>query len=291
MRFWETPKYNSQELDKETGYYFYNARHYDAGIGRFVTPDTVIDGEYDTQGWNRYSYSKNNPIRYSDPTGHAVVDNNGMSSLGSLWNSVKETASDAVDAVKETASDIKNTIKESLTEAKDTIVGKIKSIGKTESPRDIVISVIEENYDDFNSQGQWSVGMRGHEIFDTKKGAFTVGDGDNGKKVWWREDNPSEGFEHPTDPGIYVKKKSPEGSRFPVALERIDDVGESSLREHRAYDSEGCVVTGLEEQGIEYNDESKRQIENGQKPEIEHKVIDRRDYFDQMLRPLPYNAN
>jgi RHS repeat-associated protein len=65
------PKYNSQELDKESGYYFYNARHYDPEIGRFVTADTVIDGELSTQGWNRYSYVHNNPIIYKDPTGHA----------------------------------------------------------------------------------------------------------------------------------------------------------------------------------------------------------------------------
>jgi len=66
------PKYNSQELDKESGYYFYNARHYDPEIARFVTPDTVIDGEYSTQGWNRFAYVHNNPIRYKDPTGHRV---------------------------------------------------------------------------------------------------------------------------------------------------------------------------------------------------------------------------
>ena len=63
------PKYNSQELDKETGYYYYNARHYDPEISRFITADSVIDGVYNTQGWNRYSYVKGNPIRYSDPTG------------------------------------------------------------------------------------------------------------------------------------------------------------------------------------------------------------------------------
>jgi len=67
------PKYNSQELDRESGYYFYNARHYDPEICRFVTADTVIDGEFDTQGWNRYSYCKNNPIRFKDPTGHELV--------------------------------------------------------------------------------------------------------------------------------------------------------------------------------------------------------------------------
>ena len=64
------PKYNSQELDKESGYYFYNARHYDPEIGRFVTPDTVIDGENSVQGWNRFAYCHNNPIVYKDPTGH-----------------------------------------------------------------------------------------------------------------------------------------------------------------------------------------------------------------------------
>lgn len=64
------PKYNSQELDRESGYYFYNARHYDPEICRFVTADTVIDGEFDTQGWNRFMYVKGNPIRYKDPTGH-----------------------------------------------------------------------------------------------------------------------------------------------------------------------------------------------------------------------------
>ncbi|MDY6845472.1 MAG: RHS repeat-associated core domain-containing protein, partial [Thermodesulfobacteriota bacterium] len=36
------PKYNSQELDKETNFYFYNARHYDPEIARFVTPDKVL---------------------------------------------------------------------------------------------------------------------------------------------------------------------------------------------------------------------------------------------------------
>jgi len=59
-------------LDKETGYYFYNARHYDPEIARFVTADSIIDGEFDTQGWNRFSYVKGNPILYKDPTGHKV---------------------------------------------------------------------------------------------------------------------------------------------------------------------------------------------------------------------------
>ncbi|WP_061231638.1 M91 family zinc metallopeptidase, partial [Leptospira noguchii] len=68
-----SPKYNSQELDRESGFYFYNARYYDPGIARFTSADTIIDGEFDTQGWNRFSYVKGNPIGAKDPTGHTLV--------------------------------------------------------------------------------------------------------------------------------------------------------------------------------------------------------------------------
>ena len=59
------PKYNSQELDRETSFYFYNARHYDPEICRFVTADTVVDGEYSASGWNRYMYVGGDPIGYN----------------------------------------------------------------------------------------------------------------------------------------------------------------------------------------------------------------------------------
>ncbi|WP_052603709.1 RHS repeat-associated core domain-containing protein, partial [Leptospira santarosai] len=65
-----SPKYNSQELDRESGFYFYNARYYDPEIARFTSADTIIDGEFDTQGWNRFSYVKGNPIGAKDPSGH-----------------------------------------------------------------------------------------------------------------------------------------------------------------------------------------------------------------------------
>ncbi|EPG83787.1 RHS repeat-associated core domain protein [Leptospira santarosai serovar Shermani str. 1342KT] len=68
-----SPKYNSQELDRESGFYFYNARYYDPGIARFTSADTIIDGEWDTQGWNRFSYVKGNPIGAKDPSGHDTV--------------------------------------------------------------------------------------------------------------------------------------------------------------------------------------------------------------------------
>ena len=65
-----TPKYNSQELDKESDLYYFNARHYDPELARFVSADTVIPEEDFSQSWNRYMYTRGNPITYKDPSGH-----------------------------------------------------------------------------------------------------------------------------------------------------------------------------------------------------------------------------
>jgi hypothetical protein len=48
----------------------FDARYYDATIGRFTQPDSIIPNIYNPQYLNRYSYVRNNPVRYTDPTGH-----------------------------------------------------------------------------------------------------------------------------------------------------------------------------------------------------------------------------
>jgi hypothetical protein len=53
------------------GLYFYNARWYDAGLGRFIQADTIVLDPGNPQSVNRYSYVLNNPLKYSDPSGHA----------------------------------------------------------------------------------------------------------------------------------------------------------------------------------------------------------------------------
>ncbi|BEH09273.1 RHS repeat-associated core domain-containing protein [Geobacter sulfurreducens subsp. ethanolicus] len=62
--------YTGQEWDSETNLYNYNARIYDPSLGRFLTPDTIVPNPEDPQSLNRYAYARNNPILYSDPTGH-----------------------------------------------------------------------------------------------------------------------------------------------------------------------------------------------------------------------------
>jgi len=63
-------KYTGQEQDQETGLYNYNARIYDPELGRFLTPDSIVQAPDDPQALNRYAYGRNNPINNTDPTGH-----------------------------------------------------------------------------------------------------------------------------------------------------------------------------------------------------------------------------
>lgn len=70
-------RFTGQYLDDESGLYYYGARYYDPGLGRFVTAD----------GWfinspeecaksplecNLYGYANNNPIKFTDPTGQCL---------------------------------------------------------------------------------------------------------------------------------------------------------------------------------------------------------------------------
>jgi RHS repeat-associated protein len=62
-------KYTGKELDGSTGLYFYEARYYDATLGRFISADTMVPNPSNPQDFNRYTYGNNNPILFNDPTG------------------------------------------------------------------------------------------------------------------------------------------------------------------------------------------------------------------------------
>ncbi len=110
------PKFNSQELDHESGFYYYNARYYDPEIARFVSPDSVIDGEYSPAGWNRYMYVKGNPVGVGDPSGNWSVQDfrNPLERMGNYlhgrgWNTNQEVAS----ARSSTERDVKKVLQRS----------------------------------------------------------------------------------------------------------------------------------------------------------------------------------
>ena len=63
-------KFTGQIFDAETGLYFYNARYYDPHLGRFTQPDPFVQIPDVPQTLNRYSYVRNSPVNYVDPSGH-----------------------------------------------------------------------------------------------------------------------------------------------------------------------------------------------------------------------------
>lgn len=49
-----------------------NGRLYDPLNGRMLSADNYVQGGLGTQGYNRYSYAGNNPLKYTDPSGEIV---------------------------------------------------------------------------------------------------------------------------------------------------------------------------------------------------------------------------
>ena len=62
------------------GLMYYNARWLDPALGRFSQADTIVPGGM--QGLDRYAYTFNNPLKYTDPSGHEICDADGN------WRSV-----------------------------------------------------------------------------------------------------------------------------------------------------------------------------------------------------------
>ena len=65
------------------GIYHYGARFYSPKIGRFLSADTIVPNPFDPQSLNRFSYVLNNPLRYTDPSGHMAWNENEGFSEGS----------------------------------------------------------------------------------------------------------------------------------------------------------------------------------------------------------------
>ena len=63
-------KFTGQRHDARTGLYFYGARDYHPGIGRFIQADSVVPDPSSSQAFNRYAYVYNSPLGYTDPGGN-----------------------------------------------------------------------------------------------------------------------------------------------------------------------------------------------------------------------------
>ncbi len=64
-------RFTGQKLDG-VGLQYFNARYYDPELGAFISPDTIVPDGGVVSDYNRYAYSRGNPLKFSDPSGHCV---------------------------------------------------------------------------------------------------------------------------------------------------------------------------------------------------------------------------
>ncbi|WP_438006555.1 RHS repeat-associated core domain-containing protein [Sorangium sp. So ce321] len=90
--------FTGKELDLSTGLYYHGARSYEPRLGVWLSPDPILDqytrgapngGVYDPIHLGLYTYTRNNPLRFVDPTGLAeeCVDGGCLSFVGPLDSS------------------------------------------------------------------------------------------------------------------------------------------------------------------------------------------------------------
>ena len=100
-------KFTGKELDDESGLYYFGARYYDAYLGRFVSVDEADGDNTHPQGWNRYAYALNNPLRYEDPNGDTALEavyGFAQGALGSItFGTLPHTAPMSTDSADQRA--------------------------------------------------------------------------------------------------------------------------------------------------------------------------------------------
>jgi RHS repeat-associated protein len=62
--------FTGQWEDVYIGLVHMGARWYNVNVGRWVSADTIVPDPGNPQDFNRYTYSRNNPLKYVDPSGH-----------------------------------------------------------------------------------------------------------------------------------------------------------------------------------------------------------------------------
>jgi len=74
-------RYRGYYYDTESGLYYLNSRYYDPVACRFINADSQLNTNEGNSGYNLYSYCGNNPVMYTDPSGHSILGILGLSAV------------------------------------------------------------------------------------------------------------------------------------------------------------------------------------------------------------------
>jgi RHS repeat-associated protein len=64
--------FTGEAWDADAGLLYLRARYYDPYLNQFISPDTIIPDFSFPPSVHKYLYAYNNPLRFVDPSGHAV---------------------------------------------------------------------------------------------------------------------------------------------------------------------------------------------------------------------------
>ncbi|MFN7651343.1 MAG: RHS repeat domain-containing protein [Acidobacteriota bacterium] len=95
--------FTGKERDVETGLDYFGARYMSAAQGRFTSPDAPFADQdpVNPQSWNLYSYGRNNPLLYVDPTGNYVCASSVSTEQCDSFQQSLDQAQTAANALKE----------------------------------------------------------------------------------------------------------------------------------------------------------------------------------------------
>jgi RHS repeat-associated protein len=104
-------KFTGKERDSESGMDNFGARYDSSTMGRFMTPDPLLNSGQPSnpQTWNRYAYTLNNPLSIVDPTGLYNLINDCIFSLTSSGFRGFDECTDQFD---QDAQNLKNAIRD-----------------------------------------------------------------------------------------------------------------------------------------------------------------------------------
>jgi len=103
-------QFTSKERDAETGLDYFGARYYSGAQGRFTTPDPLLNSgrPWEPQTWNRYVYTRNNPLTFIDPTGLYDLNNTCDPSNNKCNKKFREYADNLKNGLKNLQNQLKD---------------------------------------------------------------------------------------------------------------------------------------------------------------------------------------
>jgi RHS repeat-associated protein len=157
--------FTGKERDQESGNDYFGARYYASTMGRFLSPDPLLNSGRpdDPQTWNRYSYTLNNPLRYTDPLGLYVwgscaYDAEKCKADQQRFRDSITTAQKALNGLKpgsDEAKQLKKTLDKLGEEGKGNIKINFGDAGKTDGESNLGRTVgnsVTINYDAVDSE-------------------------------------------------------------------------------------------------------------------------------------------